>query len=129
VYVLGRPEDRAALTAAGAVIARVANVAALDFVESEAGLPPCAIAIVDGRTVYAPFASLVDDVAGEAARLEKRRAKVEAEVAKARGKLANENFVANAPPEVVEQERERLDEFGRQVARLGEQLRRLAASA
>jgi hypothetical protein len=37
--------------------------------------------------------------------------------------------VANAPPEVVEQERERLDEFGRQVARLGEQLRRLAASA
>jgi valyl-tRNA synthetase len=127
--VPGRPGDRAALEDAGAVIARVANVSSLDFVESEAGLPPCAIAIVDGRTVYAPFASLVDDVAGEAARLEKRRAKVEAEVARARGKLANESFVANAPQEVVEQERERLDEFGRQVARLGEQLRRLAASA
>jgi hypothetical protein len=35
--------------------------------------------------------------------------------------------MANAPPEVVEQERGRVADFERQVQQLGEQLHRLAA--
>jgi valyl-tRNA synthetase len=42
-------------------------------------------------------------------------------------KLANENFVANAPPEVVAKERERIAEFERQLSQLAEQMRRLEA--
>ena len=40
-------------------------------------------------------------------------------------KLANENFVRNAPAEVVVQERERIAAFERDLAQLGPQLERV----
>ena len=45
--------------------------------------------------------------------------------AKSKGKLGNENFVNNAPPAVVTQERERLSDFQRQLEQLAEQRQRL----
>jgi len=65
--------------------------------QPEADLPPCAIAISAGRTVLAPFDRLIDDVSAELARLEKRKAKTQQELAKSAAKLANASFVANAP--------------------------------
>jgi valyl-tRNA synthetase len=128
VYVRSEREgDAEAITALAATIARVGNLESVTLVASEAELPPCAIAIIDGRTVLAPFARLVDDVSSEIARLEKRRARAAQERDKCAGKLGNASFVGNAPPEVVTQERERLAEFERQLQQLGEQLRRLAA--
>ena len=128
VYVRSEREgDAEAIAALATTIARVGNLESVTVVDSEADLPPCAIAIIDGRTVLAPFARLVDDVSAELARLEKRRAKAGQERDKCAAKLGNANFVANAPPEVVAQERDRLAEYERQVRQLGEQLRRLAA--
>jgi valyl-tRNA synthetase len=128
VYVRSdREGDAEAIAALAGTIARVGNLESVTVVASEADLPPCAIAIIDGRTVLAPFARLVDDVSAEIARLEKRRAKAGQERDKCAAKLGNANFVGNAPPEVVTQERERLAEYERQVEQLGEQLRRLAA--
>ena len=57
------------------------------------------------------------------------RRKTQQELDKCAAKLANANFVANAPESVVMQERERIAEFERQLAQLGEQMRRLAALA
>jgi valyl-tRNA synthetase len=122
-----RTGDAEAVAALAPTMMKVANLESVTVVASETDLPPCAIAIVDGRTVLAPFARLVDDVAAEAARLEKRRARAGQERDKARAKLANENFVANAPAEVVGKERERIADFEAQVAQLTEQLRRLTA--
>jgi valyl-tRNA synthetase len=119
--------DREAIAALGPTIARVGNLESLTLVASEADLPPCAIAVSAGRTILAPFERLVDDVSAEVARLEKRRARAAQERDRALAKLANESFVANAPPEVVAQERGRVAEFERQLEQLGEQLRRLAA--
>jgi valyl-tRNA synthetase len=128
VYVRSdREGDAEAIAALAGTIARVGNLESVRVVASEADLPPCAIAIIDGRTVLAPFARLVDDVSAEIARLEKRRAKAGQERDRCAAKLGNANFVGNAPPEVVAQERERLAEYERQVEQLGEQLRRLAA--
>jgi len=122
-----RDGDAEAIAALAGTIARVGNLESVTVVASEAELPPCAIAIVDGRTVLAPFARLVDDVGAEIARLEKRRARAGQERDRCAAKLGNASFVANAPAEVVAQERERLGDFERQVQQLGEQLRRLAA--
>jgi len=122
-----RDGDSAALAALAPAIARVANLESLTAIASEADLPPCAIAIVDGVSVLAPFARLVDDVSAEIARLDKRRAKAGQERDRCAAKLGNANFVANAPPEVVAQEQARIAEFERQLAQLGEQRRRLAA--
>ena len=124
-----QPGDAEALTALAATIRRVANLESITLVESEEDLPPCAIAISRGRTVLAPFDRLVDDVGAELARLEKRRTKTQQERDRSAAKLANANFVANAPESVVAQERERVQEFDRQLAQLAEQARRLGALA
>ena len=121
------PGPAAALATLAPAIARVANLESVTVIESEADLPPCAIAIVDGRSVLAPFARLVDDVSAEIARLDKRCVKANQERERCAAKLGNANFVANAPAEVVAQEQARIAEFDRQLAQLGEQRRRLAA--
>jgi valyl-tRNA synthetase len=69
------------------------------------------------------------DVDAERARLTKQQVKVRAELARAEGKLANANFVNNAPPTVVQQEKERAGDFGRQLEQLEEQLEKLASYA
>ncbi len=60
------------------------------------------------------------DAVAVAARLEARRAELRAEVARAEGKLANENFVARAPVEVVEEEREKLARYSAELEELSE---------
>jgi len=130
VYVRSdRSGDAEAIALLAPTIARLGNLDAVTVVTSEADLPPCAIAISDGRTVLAPFARLIDDVSAEMARLEKRQARSRADREKSAAKLANANFLANAPAEVVAQERARIAEFDRQLSQLAEQLRRLAAVA
>ncbi len=124
-----RTGDAAAIVALDATLRRIANLESIAVVESEAALPPCAIAISEGRTVLAPFDRLVDDVGAELARLDRRAAKTRQERDRATAKLANANFVANAPESVVAQERGRVAEFERQLAQLAEQVRRLSALA
>jgi valyl-tRNA synthetase len=126
VYVrAGDARDADAIAALAATISRMANLESIEVVGDDARLPACAIALIDGRTVLAPFARLVDDVSAELERLEKRRLRAQQDRDKATAKLANASFVANAPPEVVEKERARIADFERQLAQLGEQMRRL----
>jgi len=66
------------------------------------------------------------DIAAEKVRLGKEVARLEGEIAKANGKLANQAFVAKAPPAVIEQEHKRLADFGAALERLRAQLVRLA---
>jgi valyl-tRNA synthetase len=69
------------------------------------------------------------DLADELARLEKERARVEGEVAKARTKLGNPGFVERAPAAVVAQERERLASFEATLDKLRGQLEKLGRDA
>ena len=54
------------------------------------------------------FAGAEVDAEATEARTAARRAKLEAEIARSEGKLANSGFVAKARPEVVEAERDKL---------------------
>jgi valyl-tRNA synthetase len=65
------------------------------------------------------------DVAAEKARLGKEVVRLNAELAKANGKLANQAFVAKAPPAVIEQEHKRIAQFTVTLEKLQDQLRRL----
>ena len=65
------------------------------------------------------------DVDAERARLGKRLEKVETDLARARGKLGNENFVNNAPADVVTQERARAADFEKTITQLNDQIAKL----
>jgi valyl-tRNA synthetase len=52
-------------------------------------------------------------------------ARLEGELAKARGKLSNEAFVAKAPPAVIEQENKRVADFTSTLEKVRAQLARL----
>ena len=60
------------------------------------------------------------DAAAIEARLEARREELRSEVARAEGKLANEKFVARAPAEVVEEERQKLERYRGELEELSE---------
>jgi valyl-tRNA synthetase len=103
----------------------LANVTDIQQIADETNLPPTALQLIDGHAVHAPLASLVDDPDAELSRLAKRKTKVRQELAKAAGKLANQNFVANAPAEVVEQERTRIANFEAEIEQIEEQEKRV----
>jgi valyl-tRNA synthetase len=63
----------------------------------------------------------------ERARLEREIAKSEGEIAKVDAKFANADFVAKAPPEVVEENRERKATFEATVKTLRTALKRVEA--
>src|SRR5262249_34425242 len=73
--------------------------------------------VIDEATVMLPLADVID-VGKEQARLTKDIAKLASEAGKLESKLANEQFVAKAPPEVIEEQRERLAEARQALQKL-----------
>ena len=65
------------------------------------------------------------DKDAERARLAKEIARIQGEIKKAEGKLANPSFVDKAPPAVVQQEQARLADFGAMLQKLEAQHARL----
>ena len=105
------------------LIKRLARVTEI-VLETQA--PKGAAQIVIGEaTACLPLGSLID-LGAEKARLEKTLSKVDQEMDRINAKLGNEKFVANAKPEVVDAERERLAELQTQKASLATALARLA---
>jgi len=107
----------------------ILTLARLDSAEPLTGeVPKGAIQfVVDEATVVLPIAGLID-VAQEQARLKKEIAKTDAEIAKVVSKLSNEAFVSKAPPEIIEENRERQAAFETAKAKLTEALNRLSAA-
>ena len=89
-----------------------------------AAAPESAMALVGALTLLVPMAGLID-AGAEAERLGKLLGKTQGELAKTRGKLGNDNFVRNAPAEVVATERERAADFERTARDLAAQLERI----
>jgi valyl-tRNA synthetase len=119
-------EDLARFDRNAASIRRLAGVGAVRPLASGESAPQAATALLGDMIVLVPMAGLID-VDAELDRLGKRRSKVDQELARATAKLGNENFVRNAPAEVVSQERARVEEFKRELAQLADQLKRVAS--
>jgi valyl-tRNA synthetase len=80
--------------------------------------------IVRGEAAALPLEGIVN-LAAETARLEKEKQRQSAEIAKIDAKLANPDFVARAPEEVVEEQRERREAAEARLRKLAEALARL----
>jgi valyl-tRNA synthetase len=80
--------------------------------------------IVRGETAALPLKGVID-VAAERARLTKEMQKADADIARIDAKLNNPNFMARAPEEVVEEEKEKREEAVARKAKIAEALERL----
>ncbi len=105
------------------------RLARLDGVSFGDTSPAGAVQVVVGEaTVALPLADVID-LAAERARLEREIGKMDDEIGKISGKLANENFTSRAPEHVVEEQRERKAEAEETRTRLSEALERLKGAA
>ena len=96
----------------------VARLARFELSTNPNGDEPVATVAVPGGAVHVLPTDAVDTEEAERRRAA-QRAKLEQEIARAEGKLANENFTAKAPAAVVDGEREKLERFKRELAELG----------
>jgi valyl-tRNA synthetase len=107
-----------------AAIGRLARASSIGVHEGEPP-PGSAVAMLGETTLLLPLAGLID-LGAERVRLGKERDKAAAEARKIAGKLANADFVARAPEEVVAENRSRLEAARSEEARLEAALRRIA---
>jgi valyl-tRNA synthetase len=84
--------------------------------------------VVRGEVAALPLIGVID-LAAERARLAKEMQKAEADIARVDAKLGNANFVARAPEEVVEEEKEKRAEAVARKAKIAEALERLKGAA
>jgi len=107
------------------VIKRLARLADITFVDRA---PDGAMQLlVRGEVAALPLKGVID-LGAEKARLAKEMAKAEADIKRVDAKLGNEKFVANAPEDVVEEEREKREDAMARKAKIAEALDRLKAA-
>jgi valyl-tRNA synthetase len=111
----------------GALVELLAGVGTLEFRSAGTGDRPAASIGLVGRGWEAfVFIREAVDAAQLAAKFSKDLEKDTKFLAALEGKLGNENFVKNAPPELVAAEREKTEEVKRRIAKLGAYVRDLA---
>ncbi|GGB26871.1 valine--tRNA ligase [Tistrella bauzanensis] len=98
---------RARAATHGDAIGRLARAEAVDFVEGE--VAGTVETLVSGEVVLLPIASVID-VAVEAKRLDGEIARLDRDITGIDKRLDNPAFVAKAPAEVVEENRERREQ-------------------
>jgi len=117
------PQTLARAEAWAEAIRRLARISEVTVLAGE--MPHgSAQAVLDEATLVLPLADVID-IAQERARLDRERGRIAAEAEKTARKLGNEDFVRRAPPEIVEENRERLATMQAEIARLEAALRRL----
>jgi valyl-tRNA synthetase len=108
------------------VVKRLARLSEITFVST---MPQGAVQLlVRGEVAALPLKGVID-LAAEKARLEKEAAKAEADIKRVDAKLGNADFMARAPEDVVEEQRERRDEAEARRAKILEALERLKNAA
>ena len=100
---------RDSLAAAEGYFKRLAGASAVEFINASASNPEkSASCVTEPCELFIPLGELVD-IEKEIQRLTKDLKNVENEIARANGKLNNAGFIAKAPAELVEKEKEKLE--------------------
>ena len=121
----GGANDRENAIQAESMLARLANVTSIQWLDADQEPPLNALSLVGDLKVMVPLAGLID-VAAEQTRINKEVGKAQQELEKIEKKLGNEAFVAKAPEAVVAKERDRAAELQATLTTLENQIQALA---
>ncbi|MEO0635812.1 MAG: valine--tRNA ligase [Pseudomonadota bacterium] len=125
LFVVGAtPETAARLAAQRDIIQRMIRAPKAAIAES---VPSGAVQIVYGDAMLCLPVEGIVDFAAETKRLDDELSKNAKEIERLEKKLGNAKFVANAPDEVVQENREKLSGYRAQGAKLAEARARMAA--
>jgi valyl-tRNA synthetase len=122
----GSPADKKYLDANRHYLATLARAESITWLDKGREAPESATALVGHMKVLIPLGSLIDKQA-ELERLGKEMEKIEKDLSKAKTKLANPDFVARAPKNVVEQEQGRVQQFETALVNLRNQRSKVEA--
>mgnify|MGYP001078340254 CR=1 FL=1 len=127
VYVVSPKEDiRAIFTASKNFFAMLGYANEVHVQADKSGIADDAVSVViHDAAIYIPFAELVD-IEKEIERLTKEQTKLEAEIKRASGMLANPKFVDKAPAAKVEEERAKLQKYTETLEQVKERLANIA---
>jgi valyl-tRNA synthetase len=115
-------ETKARLPRWNDVIKRMARLSDVSFADHA---PEGAVQLlVRGEVAALPLKGVID-LAAEKTRLDKEIAKADADIKRVDAKLTNEKFVANAPEEIVEEEKEKREAALARRGKIVEALKRL----
>ncbi|SHM63581.1 valyl-tRNA synthetase [Caldanaerovirga acetigignens] len=93
------------------IIKALAKVSEADFIPEGNPAPGKAMScVIRGAEIFIPMEGLVD-LEAEVARLQKEKSDLEKEIASVRKKLSNHNFLAKAPKDVVEKEKQKEKDY------------------
>ena len=112
----GTGVERERLAAVAVPLRRLAGIDDIAWLD-DAPAPPAAMQLAGGLEVLVPLEGLID-MHRERERLTKEMEKLAQALARSEAKLGNANFVAKAPPEVVQGERAKVQELTGKVAAL-----------
>jgi valyl-tRNA synthetase len=108
------------------VVKRMARLADISFADAA---PEGAVQLlVRGEVAALPLKGVID-FSAEKARLDKELAKADADIKRVDAKLVNEKFVANAPDDIVEEEKEKREAAVARKTKILEALERLKNAA
>jgi valyl-tRNA synthetase len=120
--------DRERVERHASQLRKLAGLDRIELVPAGEAVKGAATALLGAMRILVPLAGLID-VAAERDRLGKQLAKTNDDLGKVRGKLQNQNFVANAPPDVVAKEHARIADLEQRATQLQQQIDRLAELA
>lgn len=123
VLVKASAATRAAVEAWAPMIERLARLSAIEFADEAPG--QSAQIIVRGEVAALPLAGIID-LDAERGRLNKELGKLDQDIVAVERKLGNPDFMARAPEEIVEENRERKAAAEARKLKIREALERLA---
>lgn len=108
------------------IINQLARLGSVKWLDADVDAPESAIALVGEMQILIPLAGLIDKEA-ELKRLNREIGKIKKDIDKSAAKLGNVKFLARAPQDVVEKERQRLSEMVASLEQLEAQLAKIRA--
>ena len=120
----GDEQDQQRLNNNRGFLCRLARLDQIIWLDADGSAPPSATQLVGRMEILVPMAGLIDKNA-EIERLGKEINRLKQDVARIEGKLKNPGFADKAPAEVVNKEREKLNEHRSALAKLEEQLEKI----
>lgn len=117
----GDARDKTMLTAFEPMFKTLTKIKAFTWLTANETPPPVATALAGDLEILVPLADFINP-AEEMARLEKEKAKLEKDHLVLNNKLQNPQFVERAPADVVEKEREKIEDIQKALVKIRGQL-------